>query len=141
MQIALLRSGGIHRKAPSPEEQAVQDLGRRLFDAFVTDEVRSCYDMSQREAAQKDMGLRLKLRIQSPEIAALLWQFLNPVCNGKIKIGEKTKTGGHHLLTELHYQEPMTTGYKFLAKQPTKPALVESRDPSITPIILFPLLF
>ncbi|MGH7454664.1 MAG: SUMF1/EgtB/PvdO family nonheme iron enzyme, partial [bacterium] len=33
-------------------------------------------DVSQREAAQKDLGLRFKLRIQSPELAALPWEFL-----------------------------------------------------------------
>lgn len=76
LQIALLRSGGKHRKTPLSEEQAVQDFGRALFDALVSSEVRSRYDMSQREAAQKDMGLRLKLRIQSPEFAALPWEFL-----------------------------------------------------------------
>jgi hypothetical protein len=76
LQIALLRSGGKHRKTPLPEEQAVQDFGRTMFEALVAGEVRSRYDMSQREAAQKDMGLRLKLRIQSPELAALPWEFL-----------------------------------------------------------------
>ncbi len=76
LQIALLRSGGKHRKTLLPEEQAIQDFGRTLFDALVIGEVRSRYDMSQREAAQKDMGLRLKLRIQSPELAVLPWEFL-----------------------------------------------------------------
>ena len=76
LQIALLRSGGKSRKMPLPEEQAVQDFGRALFDALLTGEVRSRYDMSWREAAQKDMGLRLKLRIQSPQLATLPWEFL-----------------------------------------------------------------
>ncbi|MGH7599019.1 MAG: SUMF1/EgtB/PvdO family nonheme iron enzyme [bacterium] len=76
LQIALLRSGSKQRKTPLPEEQAVQDFGRALFEALVAGEVRSRYDMSQHEAAQKDMGLRPKLRIQSPELAALPWEFL-----------------------------------------------------------------
>ncbi len=76
LQIALLRSGGKRRNKTLPEEQAVQDFGRALFDALFAGEVRSRYDMSQREATQKDMGLRLKLRIQSPALAALPWEFL-----------------------------------------------------------------
>ncbi len=35
LQIALLRSGGKHRKTPLPEEQAIEDFGRVLFDTLV----------------------------------------------------------------------------------------------------------
>ncbi|NUO80689.1 hypothetical protein HUU05_11465 [candidate division KSB1 bacterium] len=76
LQIALLRSGGKTRKMPLPEEQAVQDFGRALFEALFIGEVRSRFDMSSREATHKDLGLRLKLRIQSPSLAALPWEFL-----------------------------------------------------------------
>jgi len=76
LQIALLRSGGKRRQALSQEEQAVQTWGRDLFDALFTGEIRSRYDVSQREAAQQGKGLRVKLRIQSPELAALPWEFL-----------------------------------------------------------------
>lgn len=76
LQIALLRSGGKTRKMPLPEEQAVQDFGRALFEALFIGEVRTRYDMSWREATHKDLGLRLKLRIQSPALAALPWEFL-----------------------------------------------------------------
>src|SRR5712692_4465583 len=50
LQIALLRSGGQRRQVLSPQEQTVQDFGQRLFDALLTGEVRSRYDVSQREA-------------------------------------------------------------------------------------------
>jgi hypothetical protein len=60
LQIALLRSGGKTRKMPLPEEQAVQDFGRELFEALFVGDVRTCYDMSWNEAARKDLGLRLK---------------------------------------------------------------------------------
>ncbi len=76
LQIALLRSGGKRRQIRSPEEQAVQEFGRTLFDSLVLGEVRSRYDVSQREAARQGKGLRFKLRIQSPEMAALPWEFL-----------------------------------------------------------------
>src|SRR5512136_2292318 len=44
LQIALLRSGGTHRTASSTEEQAVQDLGRAVFNSLLTGEVRVRYD-------------------------------------------------------------------------------------------------
>jgi hypothetical protein len=76
LQIALLRSGGARRKVLSPEEQAVQDFGRDLFDALLSGEIRSRYDVSLQEAKRQGKGLRLKLRIQPPELAALPWEFL-----------------------------------------------------------------
>jgi len=76
LQIALLRSGGKRRSFLSPEERTVQEFGQKLFDALLTGEMRSRYDVSQREAAQKGLGLRFKLRIRSPELAALPWEFL-----------------------------------------------------------------
>lgn len=76
LQNALLRSGGKRRQILSPGEQKVQNFGRVLFEALFTGEVRSHYAVSRREAAQQGKGLRLKLRILSPELAALPWEFL-----------------------------------------------------------------
>ncbi|HYU71271.1 MAG TPA: CHAT domain-containing protein, partial [Ktedonobacteraceae bacterium] len=76
LQIALLRSGGKRRQIHSPEEQTTQNFGHALFDALFTGEVRNRYIVSQREAFHQGKGLRLKLRIQSPELAALPWEFL-----------------------------------------------------------------
>ena len=76
LQIALLRSGGKSRRALSPEEQNVQDFGKDLFKALVGGEVLSRYEVSRREAQQQRKGLRLKLRFQAPELAALPWEFL-----------------------------------------------------------------
>jgi outer membrane protein assembly factor BamD (BamD/ComL family) len=76
LQNVLLRSGGMHRRVPSQEEQAVQDFGHALFDTLFSGEIRSYYDMSLREAAQQDRGLRLKLRIRPPELNALPWEFM-----------------------------------------------------------------
>jgi hypothetical protein len=76
LQIALLRSGGKRRQRPLQEEQTVQDFGQTLFDALLAGEVRSRYDVSQERAAGQSKGLRLKLRIQAPELAALPWEFI-----------------------------------------------------------------
>lgn len=76
LQIALLHSGGKRRRVASPQEQAVQKFGLELFNALITNEVRVRYDVSQGLAEREDKGLRLILRIQEPELAALPWEFL-----------------------------------------------------------------
>jgi hypothetical protein len=76
LQIALLRSGGKRRLVLSPEEQTVQQFGDALFQALFNGEVRSRYDVSRNMARQQGKGLRLKLRINAPELAALPWEFL-----------------------------------------------------------------
>jgi hypothetical protein len=76
LQIALLRSGGQRRQTLSPELKTVQEFGRALFDALLTGEVRVRYDVSLRDATLQGRGLRLKLRFNTPEMAALPWEFL-----------------------------------------------------------------
>ena len=76
LQIALLRSGGSRRQVLSPEGHTVQSFGRELFNALVTGEARSRYDVSVGVARQQGQGLRLKLRILPPELAKLPWEFL-----------------------------------------------------------------
>ncbi|HLF01767.1 MAG TPA: CHAT domain-containing protein, partial [Anaerolineales bacterium] len=76
LQIALLRSAGTYRRVITPEEQAVQDFGRDLFNALLTGEIRSLFDLRYREAQAFGKGLRIKLRIRAPELAALPWEFM-----------------------------------------------------------------
>lgn len=76
LQIALLSSGDRRRRMLSQEEQAVRDFGQELFDALIVGEVRSRYDVSLSEAVRQGKGLRLKLRIRPPGLAALPWEFL-----------------------------------------------------------------
>jgi formylglycine-generating enzyme required for sulfatase activity len=76
LEIALLRSSGNRRQIINPHERTVQEFGQKLFDALISDEIRSRYDVSQREAAQRGLGMRIKLRIQPPELASLPWEFL-----------------------------------------------------------------
>jgi tetratricopeptide (TPR) repeat protein len=76
LEIALLRSGGSRRQVLSREGQAVQDFGRQLFSALFVGEARTRYDMSADIARRRGLGLRLKLRIQAPELAKLPWEFL-----------------------------------------------------------------
>jgi CHAT domain-containing protein len=75
LQNALLSSAD-GRRHVRPEEQNVQDFGRSLYNTLFTGEVGNLYAISQREADQQSKGLRIKLRILSPEMAALPWEFL-----------------------------------------------------------------
>jgi formylglycine-generating enzyme required for sulfatase activity len=76
LQNALLGSGGGPRQLLSPEELVVRDFGRDLFDALFTGEVRRCYELSIEQAWQEDKGIRLKLRFQPSDLAAVPWEFL-----------------------------------------------------------------
>jgi formylglycine-generating enzyme required for sulfatase activity len=60
----------------SPEELVVRDFGRDLFDALFTGEIRHCYEQSMEQVWREDKGIRLKLRFQPPDLAALPWEFL-----------------------------------------------------------------
>lgn len=57
------------------EGLAVQDFGKALFDALISGEARSLYDVSLAKAAESHKGLRVKLRIASPALAALPGSF------------------------------------------------------------------
>jgi len=76
LQNALLGSGGGPRQFPSPEELVVRNFGRDLFDALFPGEIRGCYEQSRGQAWQEGKGLRLKLRFQPSDLAALPWEFL-----------------------------------------------------------------
>ncbi len=76
VEVALLRSGGSRRALNTPEEQSVQEFGQALFEALLVGDVRTRYEMSLDKARQQNKGLRLKLRIQPPELTGLPWEFL-----------------------------------------------------------------
>lgn len=76
LEIALLRSSGVRRRVATREEEIVQDFGRQLTEALLAGKVRTLFDLSRREAYEKDVGLRLKLRVQAPDLSVIPWEFL-----------------------------------------------------------------
>lgn len=78
IEIALLKSSVTRRDmmVPAEERQSIEDFGRTLFSAILPDEVRTCYRLSREKAMQQGKGLRLRLRIEAPDLAALPWEFL-----------------------------------------------------------------
>lgn len=57
-------------------ELAVQTFGRTLFDFLLPGETRTLYYECLREATHHDRGVRLKLSLHTPTLAALPWEFL-----------------------------------------------------------------
>ena len=60
----------------SAARDTVRGFGRELFEALLPTEVRSCYRSSLNIAREVSKGLRLRLRIDAPELAALPWEYL-----------------------------------------------------------------
>jgi hypothetical protein len=76
LKLALLSSSTTVRRMSSPEDATVERFGGALFDALFAGDVRSCLDVSRRDAAAAGKGLRVKLRIQAPDVATLPWEFM-----------------------------------------------------------------
>ena len=85
VQAALLRSSPVRRgaasaaaeKGPSPQPSVdVQQLGQELFGSLFDASMQSLLVSSQDKAEKEQRGLRIKLRIEAPELAMLPWEFL-----------------------------------------------------------------
>ncbi|MBE2202071.1 MAG: SUMF1/EgtB/PvdO family nonheme iron enzyme [Anaerolinea sp.] len=76
LKIALLESSSGRRLVLSQEEKEVLSFGKALFDFLMHGEIGRRYDVSYDRCQQAGKGLRLKLRIQDPTLAALPWEFL-----------------------------------------------------------------
>jgi formylglycine-generating enzyme required for sulfatase activity len=76
LENAILRSAGRRRKAPTPEEEAVQGFGRDLFGFLLRDELLSRFRACQQLAHDQQKGVRIKLTVTPPELAVLPWEFL-----------------------------------------------------------------
>ncbi len=85
LQNALLKSGGQRRDAVlSADEQAVQDFGSSLFKTLLGGKVRALYDACRSRAAREGRpGVRLRLRILAPNLAALPWEYLYDADRGE----------------------------------------------------------
>ncbi len=51
-------------------------LGEDLFGALINGPVLSCFEASRHQAKMESKGLRIRLRIQAPDLAALPWEYL-----------------------------------------------------------------
>ena len=67
----------VTRRIGSPEMEALKTLGKGLYDAILSGDVRACWSTSVREAESQNSGLRLRLRIaDAPELNDVPWEYL-----------------------------------------------------------------
>ena len=76
LELALLKSSATVRRLSPADERPVQEFGRQLFEFAFPPEVRAELLAARHQAAQQGMPVRLRLRVQPPELAALPWEFL-----------------------------------------------------------------
>ena len=69
--------------SPADEAPSAQAFGANLFTAVFAGNVLSLYDASHALARQAGAGLRLRLRILAPELAALPWELLYDLRSGE----------------------------------------------------------
>jgi len=58
------------------KEETVKELGIDLFESLFTPEIRSCFRSSLQQAREDKKGLRIRLRIEAPDLAGIPWEFL-----------------------------------------------------------------
>lgn len=76
LENAILRSTDLHRSNQPGYDEAALGFGRALFDFLLPGEARSLYHECLREATHRHRGVRLKLSVHTPRLAALPWEFL-----------------------------------------------------------------
>jgi tetratricopeptide (TPR) repeat protein len=74
-EAAMPPTSGVHQPFTA-RQQTIQRFGQTLFVALMAGEIRSLYDASRQHAYEHGKGLRLKLHIQSPELAIVPWEYL-----------------------------------------------------------------
>lgn len=84
VEIAVLKSGSIRRDIvmATPEKESVVDFGKQLFDALFVDQIQTAFRRSQDRARLERKGLRLRLRIDAPDLSALPWEFMYDASTG-----------------------------------------------------------
>ncbi|MGA9350265.1 MAG: tetratricopeptide repeat protein [Anaerolineae bacterium] len=63
-------------KAEETDEELFVNLGRTLFQHLFSDEIESIYRASLGHARAQGKGLRIRLRIEPPELSAIPWEYL-----------------------------------------------------------------
>ena len=64
------------RRVDTPEVQTAKDFGGRLYKAIFDDAVQACLLNSRDAATTQGNGLRIRLRLDAPDLAGLPWEYL-----------------------------------------------------------------
>lgn len=105
VEIEMLRSRSAGRRQPTKLEKAAEDFGSQLYEALFTGNVRLRWEMAREQAQQCDRNLRLKLRIEAPDLASIPWEFLYDRSRGEFL----SLSGKSPLVRYLDLEHPRTT--------------------------------
>jgi len=108
LRLMVVRSRSVVRNIDSSAATMVRDIGERLFRGAFSGEVEKCYTGSVQIADQRSVGLRIRLRLDDPDVAELPWEYLRD-----------PSAGGNFLALDL--DTPMVR-YMQIAR-PAKPRL------------------
>jgi tetratricopeptide (TPR) repeat protein len=79
------------RRLESSEMEGAKEFGGRLFNAVFRGDVRGCLRSSLDEAQRTGSGLRIRLRLDAPELADVPWEYLyNPSVNRFLALSVET---------------------------------------------------
>jgi CHAT domain/NACHT domain len=75
--------------------QHAREIGDSLFKALLTGDILTCYRTSLHQAREEGKGLRLRLRVQAPDLAALPWEYLMDVGFRPLTLSSQTPLVRH----------------------------------------------
>ena len=103
------------RRLESPEMEAAKVFGGRLFEAVFQGNVRGCFNSSLDLVRRQGSGLRLRLRLDAPEMADLPWEYLyNPSLNRFLSLSVETPVVRYLPLPERIQPLPVTPPLRVL---------------------------
>lgn len=84
LELAVLKSASLRRElvVDGPERKPVEQFGREIFEALFTEDVQLAFRRSQDSARTAKKGLRVRLRVDAPDLSALPWEFLYDTSSG-----------------------------------------------------------
>jgi uncharacterized protein YraI len=120
------------RRLESPEMEAAKVFGGQLFEAVFQGDVRGCFDSSLEIVRRQGAGLRLRLRLEAPEMADVPWEYLyNPALNRFLSLSVETPLVRYLALPERIQPLPVTPPLRVLvmiASPSDYPALEVERE-------------
>lgn len=81
LRLAASRRGT--RRISSPEMKQARQFGTKLFETVFRGDIRASFVSCQYEARRRGQGLRLKLRLDAPELINIPWEYLYDGSQGR----------------------------------------------------------
>ena len=75
--------------------QQIRELGQSLFEALFSGQILACYQTSLHQAKEEGKGLRVRLRIQAPDLAVLPWEYLMDTSFKAVTLSKQTPIVRH----------------------------------------------